>query len=154
MIYTAGGTHLAVARAVRTAGDQVVTNTAGVWTAVDTATDLVLTAAVGDVIEIGINRLTTATANLLLDIATVVGGNLTHYVSSNGGTSPAAAGLAGEYFDVTYRKSTPESYVVQAGDLVAGQITLRLVYQCGASSGTLYGSTNFPLMWQAVNFGH
>ena len=153
MIYTSGG-GVTTGRGKRTAGDQAVTNTAGVWTAVDTTTDITLSAAAGDEIEIDINLLTSGTSNLDLDVVTVVGGNPLHFVSSDGGAAAAANGLTGLYFDGTFRKSTGFDYVVQAGDLTNGQITLRLVYRCGVNAGTIYGSANYPLIWHAVNFKH
>lgn len=152
-----GGTAGPLVRATgrRTAGDVVAGSTAGAWVAYDTATDLTLTAATGDLILISVDLLTTGASGgaFDLDIVTIVSGAQTNFVSS-GGAAAAVNGLPGLYSDTGFRKgSGPFPYTVQAGDLSAGSITFRIVYRA-TTGGTFYGSTNYPFAWAAINFSH
>jgi hypothetical protein len=156
----AGATVLKVVEASRTAGNVVVANTAGVWTAVDTATDLTVTGvAAGDVLQITGDFLTdTAAALTGLDIATIVAGNPVNWVSSRSGSHAVTTegtngwytqGAAGNYL----KAGVPLIYPVVAGDISGGNVTLRLYY-LASGAATLYATTAHPLHWWATNLKH
>jgi hypothetical protein len=142
---------------VRTAGDialgAVVTPT---WADVNTGLDLVLAAAVGDIIEYGISGLLGSGTDTFFDVATIVSSAVVTYFSS--GTSTATAGGAsgwygpnGLIFPVTGSLMSP---ALVSGDISGGNVTLRLRYSKGASSGrTLYASAGDPLIVWAQNWG-
>jgi hypothetical protein len=140
-----------VASATRTAGDVAITSTT--LTAVDSsgALDLTLNAKTGDFIEVTRNAQVTNQA-IVMDWAIRVldaGGTGT----GRDITAPGWTLRGGDYWGM----SAPISYVVQAGDLVAGQVKLRLMAKLG-SAGTRSifagdGSATPPLSWWAKNYG-
>jgi hypothetical protein len=137
-----------VATASRTAGDVAITSTS--LTAVDTALDLTLNAKAGDWVEITRNAQCTNQA-IVMDWA---------YRLINASTSATIRDVAvagwtlrgGDYFGA----ACPVGFVVQAGDLVSGQIKLRLMAKLGsAGTRTIFaGSGATPaLTWWAKNYG-
>lgn len=138
----------------RTAGNLAVVSTAGVWTAVDTATDITIAAATGDQLGIFGNFITDATTNLNgLDVATIVSAAVVNYASSGTGT-PLAEGLNSLYpHGNTFQVNQPAIYTVQAADISGGNVTLRLFY-LASGAANIYGSAAHPLAWSVVNFKH
>jgi len=145
----------------RTAGDITVSSTAGTWDAVDAtgALDLVIAAATGDKLLLLGDWLSSKSGGNLVgyDIATIVSATATHWVSSAGGAAPLVEGIPGWYpqgsgGDYATPGAGP-TYIVQAGDLTAGQITLRLYFQ-GAGSATIFANANTPLEWGVANLLH
>lgn len=152
MIYsTAAGVTL-VQATPRTAGNLAVVSTAGVWTAVDTNTDIVIPAAAGDRLAIWGNFLTDANTNLNgLDVGTVVSGAVVNYVSSGTGT-PLVEGLNAFYpHGNTFQVNQPAVYDVQAGDVSGGNVRLRLFY-LASGAANIYASAAHPLAWTVANF--
>lgn len=139
----------------RTAGNIAVVSTAGVWTVVDTGTDIVVPGVTaGDQLAIFGNFITDATTNLNgLDVATIVSGAVVNYVSSGTGT-PLAEGLNSLYpHGNGFQVNQPAIYTVQAGDISGGSVTLRLYY-LASGAANIYGSAAHPLAWSVVNFRH
>lgn len=125
------------------------------YTAVDTGMDLTLAASAGDVLQaLHIYRVANTTAAyLLFDAATWVSGAAVNYF----GTGPSANGvsawiaLSGE----DTARASGVFYTVQSGDIVSGNVTVRLLYRLinnGASSRVLnrdYDLHEFRL----INYG-
>jgi hypothetical protein len=113
----------------RTAGNVQVTSTS--WANVDTATDITFSNVnVGDIIEASLSTMwtpaTNTTAYGILDVATIVSGSPVNYFGASGGVSDfGVSGWIGAP-NLISPVSGSISYVVQAGDLSAGSITLRL----------------------------
>jgi hypothetical protein len=145
--------------ATRTSGD--LTLNSATWANVDTGLDLTLIAATGDVIEAEVNGLWGIGGVYgALDVATIVGGSVVNYLSS-GTSTPRTNGevqwLDRDSTDGRYNGSSiggAARYVVQAGDISGGTVTLRLRYTTfSASNKTLSGSTSSPLTFKATNLG-
>lgn len=143
------------ARASRNTGNVTLNGTA--WGNVDTATDLVLTAATGDVIEICPQARVAAGAastDTHFDVATVVGGSPVNYFGTAGGVSDE--GLIGwrckDTVDTSFAGSAFRTLV--SGDLSSGTVTLRLRYRQDSAGNRLFvaGATN-PFSWVAKNLG-
>lgn len=152
----AGGTGVVVAGPVkRTAADVTVTGTTPVN--LDTALDLVLAAMAGDVIEVGVSAWWgTGVGGACLDVATIVSAAVVNYFSS-GTSTPAAGGVQAwgvKGADTDIPISGAMRYVVQAGDISGGTVTLRArVFMAGANTKVLRGDTARPFTWWATNLG-
>lgn len=118
-------------RKVRTAGNLVLNNMA--WTDVDnTELDMVLTGAAGQVIEAGLSLFVVVGATeLYFDIVTVVAGSPVNSISSGS----ADRGFPGLVFGANFTQGKGHSipYVLQAGDISAGTVTLRVRYRTQAA---------------------
>lgn len=138
----------------RTAGDVAFTSTT--FAAVDTALDFTLEAQVGDVIEFSGNGMwSNENIASALDVATWVSGAAVNYFSSGTGTS-AGNGLVGWYgVQAVYAPfSGAVHYVVQAGDIVSGLVTVRLLGRTTtAGTRTLFASGTNLLQVAAKNLG-
>jgi hypothetical protein len=132
------------ARIHRTTGDLAINNAA--WTAVPTIGNLAaIAASVGDVIEISLSSFWSVTGTFIqLDVATIVSGSPVNYVSS-GTATPCAIGVAawrGSSTAPAIGFAGTISYVVQAGDISGGTVTLQLQYKQNSATGsTLAAST-------------
>ena len=139
------------ARSKRTAGSYTLNSTT--WANVDTGLDYVVPAQVGDVLLVQVSGLWGGEAvNGYLDAATIVGGSPVNHVGGTGGaTERGVAGWEGEASAVTPIGGGIQ-YVVQAGDISGGNVTLRLRYRTSAAANrTLFGTGDIPLVWSVVN---
>lgn len=143
----AGG--LKSARAVRTAGDIAFTATA--WAEVSSSIRCTVPAAAGDVLQVSPAFYTQETLGLVtfFDIATVVSGAvLNHFGTTADGLIAIlalvpAAPHAGSF-----------QYVVQAGDVSAGTVTVTLIAKnASAGTKTITGGTDADLRLSVVNLG-
>jgi hypothetical protein len=143
-----------VTSAYITSGDIGLPNTSSAWsvTSLSALGELVLAAAVGDWIEVGVNAM--RTNNHFVDVAVVTGAGPTAQRYMATGTSSAASeGNPGWYGPAGFALSNnPQGFTVEAGDLDTGTVRLRMALKTNAASGTLYASTTYPFYWQAKNF--
>lgn len=147
----AGGMYLKdYAVATRTAGSLTLNQTA--VTDVDTGLDLVLDAAAGDIIEVGISALLSNVAQTVcFDFYTVVGGSPVNPVGP--GLSAGLTGVGGVQGWYTGNGAAVDTAVsgmhprtLVSGDISGGQVRLRLRYaKTTTTARTLYAVTNNPL---------
>ena len=147
--------HTAVAR--RTAGN-ITVNSSAAWANADTALDLVLAAAVGDYVEVGISGVWGAAANVgFVDVVSLVGGNPVNSWGVNGAVVANPATVQGIQSwrgeaSVYTGFGGPIGRRLVAGDISGGNVTLRLrVATSTAVDKILYAGTVNPLCWQAKN---
>lgn len=160
-----GGAGVTATQVVRTsdasATDDYTLNSTS-WADVD-GTNLVLTlaASAGDVIEAGLSALTgSQVVELYLDAVTYVGGSPVNHISGAGGatgrgvqawTSPSGD-TAGEG-----RLSRPSGsilYTVQAGDIDAGNVSVRLRYRTSTTTAKdLFARSTIPIHFWMKNLG-
>lgn len=147
------GASVAVARAVRTAGD--ITLNSASWADTGVA-DLVIPAVAGDVIGVELNcQVNNQNVDTYFDVASIVAAAPVRYWSNDTGT-PAGFGIQGWYCSgLTYEKLGSEvTKVVAAGDISGGNVTIRLRYkQASATARTLVAGASQPFHWRAVNYG-
>ena len=139
-----------------TAGNITLNNTS--WTDVPGPADLVVDASNGDLLDVGLSCLWGAeTPEVYLDFATRVSGAPVNYISGGAGGASnrgvvgwQSAGAAAEnHFS---QGSIP--YVVQAGDISGGTVTLRLRFRGSAGSNkTLFATSDIPLHLFVKNLG-
>lgn len=139
-------------RAVRTAGTLSVTSTT--FTAADTALDLTMPAATGDIIEVAPNGLWGPEAITgEMDVATMVSGSPVNYVSGSN-----ARGVGGWSGPASQSESIggPVQYTLVAGDISGGNVTLRLMVKVlTAGTKTLFAQSNsYPLYFSVKNLSH
>lgn len=144
------------ATAKRTSGDQTLNNTS--WTNLDTGTDLTLTAATGDWIEVGWGGCCNGGAvNLAFDAATIVGGSPVNYVSGGAGGAAnlgVGAWISGSNGGNGTTTGGAVLYQLVSGDISGGTVTLRMRYRSGtATNKVLNASTALPWAWYAKNLG-
>jgi len=143
------------ARATRSSGNITLNGTA--WADVDTGLDLVLNAAVGDIIEVEPSGRLAAGAggtDTYFDVATIVGGSPVNWFGTAGGATDE--GVEGWRCN-----STVDSRVVGAvartlvsGDISSGTVTLRLRYRQDSAGNRLFvAGTSNPFAWHAKNIG-
>jgi len=135
------------------------------WVDVDTTTDMVVTAQVGDWLELGLYGRAQGSSThpyLVLDYHTMVSGSAVNSVVTGAapGTSPASSSAAWARGNTQASGDTPINqtflagahlYQVQAGDLASGKVTVRLRAVSGASV-TLY-ATDPALKGYVKNLG-
>lgn len=150
----AGGTSGLIdsARHKRTAGSYTLNSTT--WADVDSGTDLVVDAEAGDII--------TATASWLwggenvdgyIDVATIVAAAVVNVIGGNGATADGLSGWAKRNGAAFLPMSGSVDYVVQAGDISTGTVTLRLRYRTSTATNlTLWAVATTPLMWSVKVF--
>lgn len=139
------------ARSKRTAGNLTLNNTS--WTDVDTGTDLVVPAQVGDILLVSFSAdWGNEAVQVGLDAATIVAGSPVNYVGTAGGASDIGVMAWGGANGDTSPAGGSVQYVVQSGDISGGNVTLRLRYRTlTATNKTLTGSTTQPLQFSVVN---
>lgn len=140
-------------RKTRTAG--TVTMNSTTWADFENTLDLTVSARAGDVLLVTLNGRMASEATIgALDGATIVSGSPVNYVS--GGNSTTSFGLMGWCGASGVNASIGGSaiYVVQAGDVVGGQVTLRLRYRTStAANKTVLATADTPFTWAVVNLG-
>lgn len=118
--------------------------------------DLTIDAAAGDVLEIATDFMCVNTGNdVQFDAATRVADTDTNWWSTGGSASRWPGGL-GAWYVSSGSFSGPRSaprYTVQAGDVVSGQVTVRLYGRCSGGSRTVNASATYPLRWWINNLG-
>lgn len=150
-----GGTKITIG-AFNTSGNVVVAAGPGL-TQVDT--DIAIAAVAGDKIGLTISCVPLDTgAELVLDAATRVTGADVNYLSS-GGAAPRFPGALPEWLQTTIGAGVFPTlfgevvYVVQAGDLAAGTVTLRPYGAGDGGARTVERNANFPLRCVLKNYG-
>lgn len=130
----------------RTAGDLSFNSTG--WQDVSTSLDMTLPAQVGDTIEYSASFLVQSAANALaIDVATIVGGSPVNYFGASGGATDN--GVMAWYCpsSVTVPVGGSTFYVLQAGDISGGNVTLRLrIRPANTTSRSISASAVNPLM--------
>lgn len=138
----------------RTAGDISVSSTT-VGNALGTIGDVVVAAAAGDLVMVGLStRTTDADAGSVRFDAKCITGATENFVSSLG-TTAASTGLS-QWFRhsaISHGIGGEVPYVVQAADVSGGNLTLRLC--CWVSGGThdIAAQTAAPLLFWVRNLG-
>jgi hypothetical protein len=146
-----GGSALVVRRGKVTSGN-LTFPVAGAWVAVPGSPELVVPAAVGDYVEFSLPSMLGNFSVNFGDLAVRVGGALVRYLST-GTNTPATEGAPAFYGDQGFDRTSPVfEFVVEAGDLEGGNVTVVFATQ-GSGGGTVYASTDYPLKWRALNYG-
>lgn len=143
----------------RAAAGTLTINSSTAWTNYDTATDLVLPAAAGDLIECSLSAVWGAEATGgFFDVVSIVGGNPVNCWSLDGppqAPSTPTQGVSawrGEANKNTEAHGAVARRLV-AGDISGGNVTLRL--RCGTSGAvnkTVYGTVGQPTHFRATNY--
>lgn len=119
------------------------------------ALDLIIPAQVGDVLLISLSALWVAAASGYgyLDAATIVSGSPVNYCgggsSSRFGVQGWSSGVVGTSNDSPVGAAI--QYVVQAGDISGGNVTLRLRGRYFSAARSIYTSADNPMHWSVVN---
>lgn len=118
--------------------------------------DLVVAAATGDLLMVGISarRNDTSGSSLRMDVATIVSAAVVNYISSGTGT-PASTGVSGWFMLGTVVQSVGGEmpYVVQAGDISGGNVTVSLRAWVSAAGPILAAQAAAPLKFWVRNLG-
>lgn len=147
-----GSTSLHPVEARKTDGSTLVNN--GSWTVYDTALDLVVPAAAGDLIEYGISSIWDANApEGYIDVATMVSGSPYSYFAT-GSPTASTRGVSAWFGASSAATALTGSAVLTlvSGDIVSGNVTLRLFTKTTGAK-TLYSETNLPMQVWAKNLG-
>lgn len=141
------------ARGSRTSGNLALTSTA--WDAIDSAAlDCIVDAVAGDVLRVDVSALWNDEAvAAFMDIVTVVAGSVVNHIS---GAGPGGNGLAAWRAAPGVLSGVGGStlYTVQAGDIDAATVRLRLLYKVSSSAGrAIYADANMPLVVTVQNLG-
>lgn len=126
----------------------------GAWTLWPAATRITIPAAVGDVVMYRVDILSNGN-DAELDAAAVVAGAPVRYYSS-GTAVQSANGHGGLYQSGAFGHghNVPVIWVVQAGDLSAGQLTLAYLLRAGGARTWLTETGNpYPAHAHAINYG-
>ena len=129
-----------------------------VWATLDATADITVEAQVGDVLLVDVNGLWgSEMQNGFLDVATWVSGAGVHWFGSGEPTTNTGGGVQTWYADggvagVYYKACGAIRYTVQAGDIVNGDVTLRLRYRVTGNK-TLYNTALNPFQWSVENIG-
>lgn len=119
-------------------------------------TELTLPAVAGDILEVGVEALVdSGGSDLIMDGATRVSGADTNYLSSGSSSDPFPGGVP-NWFIATGRFDRPSGgrrYVVQAGDIVAGEVTVRVFGRGDGGARSVFASSSWPLRVWMVNWG-
>jgi hypothetical protein len=118
--------------------------------------DLVVTASAGDVLELVVSCLCADTGGeLYWNAATRVGGADLNYFGTGTNSWPFPPGGISSFFTPVNIFTGPRAartYVVQAGDIVAGQVTVRVYARADNSSRDVFATAAQPLQTRLVNF--
>lgn len=138
----------------RTSGDITVSGPA--YTAIDTGLDLMLTAQVGDVIEVSLSGHWAANSsqNGIIDAATLITGNPVTYFST--GTASSGNGVGawyGTYTNTPIGVGGPVMITLGAGDISGGIVTIRLYAHTDSTNRNILASASNPLFVSAKNLG-
>lgn len=153
---TAGTSGPAVApkSVVRTSGGITLNSTT--WTLLAPEFEVIIAAAVGDVLEVGMNgRHEASTIWGHFDVFTYVGGAALNALSGATWTATTGEGMSGwEALGSNQYQPFGGSgqYTVKAADVVNGVVTLRVMGRCGAAgSRALAGAPGLPLQFYVTN---
>lgn len=137
--------------AKRTSG--TITLTAATFAALDTGTDLVLAASVGDSIEVALGGLFGNEAvSIVLDVATMVAGSAVNWFATDGTSS----GYGIWYKNTVANNEAISGSIIRtlvSGDISGGNVTLRAFGRRDTSNATVLSSTAIPLHFWAKNLG-
>jgi len=139
------------------AGDITVNDTAaGSFSDVNaTVGDVVVAAVTGDLLMIGLSTGSGSSGNSMrIDVASIVSAAAVNFLSSRTGT-PATLGVTAWFChgSAAINISGEVPYIVQAGDLSGGNVTLRLCAWVSGSTRALQASSNSPLIFWVRNLG-
>lgn len=126
-------------------------DTAGSWLPLAGFPTLSVPAAVGDYVEIDITGLQHRTQDTRIDAAVLAGGAPARFMAS-GTATPGAEGDDGWIATAFEGRSSARGFVVQAGDLTAGNVVFCLALR-NDGTGTLDASDNYPFYWRTINYG-
>jgi hypothetical protein len=142
----------------RTSGNSVLNKpSSSTWYDLDSALDLVLNAAAGDLVLVGVNgEWGNELASAFLDVASVTpsGAPVNYWGGSGGASQNGIAGWSGMPSVFTF-PGPPMPRVLVAGDVVKGQATLRLRVRLNLANTnkTLFANANQPFVFWAENRG-
>lgn len=146
-----GGAAIAVVRRTVTSGN-ITPQSTGSWAMVTGGPTIAIAAAAGDYVSFEICSALMRIVSSFRDLAVVVGGVPVRYLST-GSSSSSVEGAPAFYGDSTFRThGTAFDFVVQNSDLSGGNVTVGFATK-GAADGTIYASTDYPLVWRAMNYG-
>lgn len=142
------------AKSRRTSGDITISSTQTTWQNLDTGLDLVVDAEAGDIIQVSVSlRTSSAAVFKSFDVCTVVAGSPVNYFGSGEVTSTSGNGITGLTCisgAIDFQAATAY-YIVQAGDISGGQVTLRLRTRgSGLTNYAINSTTTDPLDFAAV----
>lgn len=116
--------------------------------------DLTIDAAAGDVLVLEPDILCTTGADTQFEAVTRVSGADNRFWSTGTTASRWPGGLGGWYVVTGSQKpGTPERYTVNADDVVAGQVTVRLLARSTGATRTVKADTTYPARWALYNIG-
>lgn len=117
-------------------------------------TDLTIAAAVGDLLVMTIDCLCNNTAiDIQFEGATRVAGADANYWSSGGAASRFPGGLGGWYVTTGFLSPNGSpGYRVQAGDIVAGNVTARAYVRSTGGARTVFQNASYPVRVRLDNF--
>lgn len=144
----------------RYTGGPVTLARGAAFAAVPGITPLTVDASAGDLIGFSVNMLALVpTDTALFDAATIVSGSPVNYFSGETGTA-SNLGLPGWYSPSALDQGAGEIdgtayYIVQAGDIAAGQVTVGLRFRAAGATAdpTIAADANGPLITALVNWG-
>lgn len=117
--------------------------------------DLSVPAAAGDILTISTDIMCLDTGtDVQFEAATRVSGADTNWWSTGGNSSRWPGGVASWYVRNGFEgpRGAPR-YTVQAGDIVAGSVTVRLYARVASATRSVLANTNYPARWQLTNHG-
>jgi hypothetical protein len=116
--------------------------------------DLTITAAAGDVLLLQPEVLCLTGSDTQFEAATRVSSADVNWWSSGTGTSRWPGGLSGWYCEAgNMPMNGAGRYTVQAGDVVAGQVTVRFYARSTGAARTVKADSNYPARWSLTNIG-
>lgn len=133
-----------------------ITISATTWSAIAGPGDLVVRAAEGDTLLIGLSAtFLNATASVSMDAYTMVSGSPVNKISGGDGGVGTDYGVNGWSSDNTGVQNVgcAVQYVVQADDIESGTVTLRLYAVRFTNNKTLVANSGQPLQFNVANLG-
>jgi hypothetical protein len=155
-----GGGIVDSAVSMKTSGAPSTSSTS--WGTVDAATDLVIDATAGDLLAVSLSfvgGITNASYRGFIDAHTWVSSAGVNSIGARTTAASTRLGIVPCIIDSTSGLGQPRGghqyYVVQAGDVSAGTVTLRLRWRSENASGTanIFTAADYPLNFGVVNFG-
>lgn len=141
-------------------GDLSLTNNSSVWGNVSTALDMTLPAEIGDVIEVGLNGVSSSSASDIgLDVVSVVAGSPVNSWLNQGPalSGPPLYSVASwhMFINTTCLLAGSVMKTIVSSDISGGSVLLRFRYQMwnGTATKTLAAGTNYVLQVFAKNLG-
>lgn len=138
-----------------TSGNIVLPSTGGLWAPV-TGLEIVVPAAVGDLVELDCAFMWQPVSSTFLELAVIVGATIKRFAS----TKTISPSGVGEGYPAlypnpgTYRTSGGNfKFKVAAGDLDTGNVRFIVASKGGGAGDAIYSSANYPFNWTAENHG-